>query len=159
LRVKLEEHIAPNRLLSSLFSGILNVELIQILNQSFLIINRMASMGAERRRFKRRYLMYYSRVYNRQTGDVIGYMVDLTPEGAMIISEEPIEVGKDFRLRIDMPEEISQKASLDFEAKSVWCKPDIDPHFFGTGFYINNLPEQDINLIERMIQEYGFRDG
>jgi hypothetical protein len=116
-------------------------------------------MGAERRKFKRRYLMYYSRVYNRQTGEVIGYMVDLTPEGAMIISEEPIEVGKDFRLRIDMPEEISDKASLDFEATSVWCKPDIDPHFYGTGFRILNLLEQDINLIERMIQEYGFRDS
>jgi hypothetical protein len=116
-------------------------------------------MGAERRRFKRRYLMYYSRVYNRQTGEVLGYMVDLTPEGAMVISEEPIEVDKVFRLRMDLPEEISDKACLDFEAQSVWCKPDIDPHFYGTGFRILNLPEEDINLIERMIQEYGFRDS
>jgi hypothetical protein len=123
------------------------------------VIHGMELMGEERRKFKRRYLMYYSRVYDRKTGIVIGYMVDLTPEGAMVISEEPIEVGKTYRLRMDMPEELAEKANLDFEAESVWCKPDIDPHFYGTGFQIHSLSEPEISMIERMIQEYGFRDG
>ena len=60
---------------------------------------------------------------------------------------------------MDLPDDLTQKNCLDFTARSVWCKPDIDPHFFGTGFRIQNLSEQDINLIERMIQEYGFRDS
>ena len=116
-------------------------------------------MADERRKFKRRYLMYYSRIFDRKNGSVIGYLVDLTPEGAMIISEEPIHPGEVFRLRMDLPEDIASKASLDFQAKSVWCKPDIDPHFFGTGFQIMDLQGEDIQLIERMIQEYGFRDS
>ena len=112
----------------------------------------------ERRKFKRRYLMYYSRIFNRKNGSVIGYLVDITPEGAMIISEEPIKPGENFRLRMDLPEDISTKASLDFEARSVWCKPDIDPHFYGTGFQISGLKDEDVQLIERMVQEYGFRE-
>ena len=116
-------------------------------------------MNEERRKFKRRYLMYYSRVFDRKTGVVLGYLVDLTPEGAMIISEEPIATNEVFRLRMDLPEGLTQKVCLDFEARSVWSKSDIDPHFYGTGFRILDLPPEDINLIERMVQEYGFRDG
>jgi hypothetical protein len=112
-----------------------------------------------RRKFKRRYLMYYSRVFDRKTGRVLGYLVDLTPEGIMIISEEPIETEQTFRLRMDLPEGLSTKGNLDFEAASVWCKADIDPHFYGTGFQISEVSPDDIALIERMIQEYGFRDS
>lgn len=113
----------------------------------------------ERRKFKRRYLMYYSRVFNLKTGQVLGYLVDLTPEGIMILSEEPIEIGQIYRLRMDLPEGLTAKTSLDFAARSIWCKPDIDPNFYGTGFQISELAEGDLDLIERMIQEYGFRDG
>ena len=116
-------------------------------------------MVDERRKFKRRYMMYYSRIFDRKNGSVIGYLVDLTPEGAMVISEEPINPGEIFRLRMDLPEDISDKACLDFQARSVWCKPDIDPHFYGTGFQILDLKGEDIQIIERMIQEYGFRDN
>jgi len=113
----------------------------------------------ERRKFKRRYLMYYSRVFDLKTGEVLGYLVDLTPEGVMIISEEPIEIGQTYRLRMDLPEGLTAKTSLDFEAQSIWCKADIDPHFYGTGFQISQVAQEDIDLIERMIQEYGFRDS
>jgi len=113
----------------------------------------------DRRKFKRRYLMYYSRVFDRRTGRVIGYIVDLTPDGAMIISEDPIEPNESFRLRMDLPEEISDKAYIDFDAQSVWCRKDVDPHFWDNGFHLTEINPDDIRLIERMIAEYGFRDG
>jgi len=113
----------------------------------------------ERRKFKRRYLMYYSRVFDRRTGRVIGYIVDLTPDGAMIISEDPIDQNISFRLRMDMPEDISDKEFIDFEAMSVWCRKDVDPHFWDNGFHLTDILEEDIHLIERMIAEYGFRDS
>lgn len=115
-------------------------------------------MQDERRKFKRRYIMYYSRVFDRRTGRVIGYIVDLTPEGAMIISEEPIEPDTVFRLRMDLPEELSDKGYIFFEARSVWCQPDVDPNFFDIGVQLIEIEDEDVALIERMIAEYGFRD-
>ena len=105
------------------------------------------SDGSERRKFKRRYLMYYSRIF------------DLTPEGAMIISEEPIDSKQVFQFRMDLPEELSEKAFLDFEAESVWCKRDIDPNFYDTGIRLINITTEDRNILDYMIQEYGFRDA
>ena len=113
----------------------------------------------DRRKFKRRYLMYYSRVFDRETGSVLGYIVDVTPEGAMIISEEPVPPGKVYQVRMDLPEDISDKSFVDFTAESVWCKKDIDPNFYDTGLRISNLSDEDRALIENMIQEYGFRDS
>lgn len=112
----------------------------------------------ERRKFKRRYLMYYSRIFDKSKGSVLGYIVDLTPEGAMILSEQPVEVGQRFDFRMDLPEGIATKEFLDFEAESRWCSRDIDPNFWDTGLHLFNISEDDRLIIERMIQEYGFRD-
>ena len=113
----------------------------------------------DRRKFRRRYLMYYSRVFDRETGSVLGYIVDVTPEGAMIISEEPVSSGKVYQFRMDLPEDISERSFVDFTAESVWCKKDIDPNFYDTGLRIYDLSEEDRGLIATMIQEYGFRDN
>ncbi len=113
----------------------------------------------DRRKFRRRYLMYYSRVFDRENGSVLGYIVDVTPEGAMIISEEPVSAGKVYQFRMDLPEDISERSFVDFTAESVWCKKDIDPNFYNTGLRISDLSDEDRSLIQNMIQEYGFRDN
>jgi hypothetical protein len=115
-------------------------------------------MHDDRRKFRRRYIMYYSRVFDRRTGRVIGYIVDLTPEGAMIISEEPIEPQTVFQLRMDLPEELSEQGYIYFEACSVWCERDVDPNFWDIGVKLTTIEPDDVTILERMIAEYGFRD-
>ena len=41
----------------------------------------------DRRKIPRKYLMVYSRVFDRETGKVLGYLSDMNLMGAMIISE------------------------------------------------------------------------
>ncbi len=112
----------------------------------------------ERRKFQRRYLMYYSRIFDKKTGMVTGYIVDITPGGIMMISEEMIEMQKEYSFRMDLPEDISSKTYMDFEARSVWCRRDVDPHFYDIGFELTSITPEDITLINNMIDEYGFRD-
>ena len=76
----------------------------------------------------------------------------------MIISEIPIEVGLVHLLRIDLPEDIYSKSVLNFEAKSVWCRLDIDPNFYNTGFQFNKITEDSKDIIAQIIDDYGFRD-
>ena len=102
--------------------------------------------------------MYYSRVFNRQTGELLGHLIDITPGGAMIISDVPIPLNQLFRLRMDVPEKIIEKAALDFEARSVWCDRDVNPDFFDTGFQMVNITPEDSAVIEQMIDDYGFRE-
>jgi hypothetical protein len=112
----------------------------------------------ERRRLKRRHVIFYSRVFDLHTGQLMGHLMDITREGMRLISEEPTEVGKTFLLRIDLPEDVMDKPFVKFEARSLWCKQDINPAFYNTGYLISNMSAEDVTLIDNMMEEVGFRD-
>jgi hypothetical protein len=111
----------------------------------------------ERRKHPRRYINFFTRVFDQQSGDLLGYLGDITTAGAMVISESRVEVGKTFKLRMDLPEQQFGKDRLTVEARSLWCQPDITPQFFNTGFEFQRIEEEDTQVIERIVQQYGVR--
>ena len=114
--------------------------------------------ASDKRRLKRSHLIYYLRVFNQVTNETIGHLVDITPEGAMLISENPIPANTRYQLRMQLPAEIFGRQYLDFEAESLWSKRDINPDFHDTGFRLLNVEVKDTAIISRLIDEYGFRD-
>jgi len=112
----------------------------------------------EKRVLKRRHIMFYSRVFDRKTGSLLGYLGNLTHGGAMIISEEALEVDEIYQFRMDLPTDMYPKPILSFEATSVWCRPDIDPRFYDTGLEFIDLPPDDLAIIDQINEDYGFRD-
>jgi hypothetical protein len=112
---------------------------------------------SEKRKLQRRHLIYYLRVFDRETNEVLGHLINISPAGIMLMSEEPIETNKIFKLRMDLPVEISEKTEILFDAESRWSKKDVNPEFYDTGFSIINLSYQDGRLIEQLIDDYGFR--
>ena len=112
----------------------------------------------ERRKLHRRHILFYSRVFDRKTGVFLGYLGNMNLGGLMIISEEPLKTKEIYLLRIDLPDDIYHQAALNFEARSVWCKPDVDPSFFNTGFQFKEISEKDKDIISQIIEDYGFRD-
>jgi len=113
---------------------------------------------AERRKLKRRHLVYYLRVFERNTGKVLGNLVDITPEGIMIMSESPVETGEVFQLRMELQTELDDKEYLNFDARSVWCKKDVNADLYDTGFQLLNVTHKDFRSIETIIDILGFRD-
>ncbi len=84
--------------------------------------------------------------------------MDITIEGLMLISETTLKTDLTYHLRMDLPEDVMTKAYLSFDAQCLWCKPDVNPAFYNAGFIVLNMAQEDIDLIENMIDEYGFRD-
>ncbi|MEJ2569198.1 MAG: PilZ domain-containing protein [Anaerolineales bacterium] len=113
---------------------------------------------AERRKLKRRHLIYYLRVFERGTGRIVGHLVDLTTEGLMLLSEEPIETDRLFYFRMTLPTEIRSSAHVAFNARSIWCRPDDSPDFYATGFSFEEVTSEDIRVIENLIESYGLRE-
>ncbi|RME07126.1 MAG: PilZ domain-containing protein, partial [Anaerolineae bacterium] len=91
----------------------------------------------ERRKLKRQHIMFYSRVFHRETGEFLGYLGNLTPMGMMVITEKPIVAGQRMPLRIDLPEDMYKLPLLKLEARSVWCRRDVDPNFYNVGFELH----------------------
>jgi len=113
----------------------------------------------EKRKIKRRYLLYYMRVYDAITRQQIGSLVDITPGGIMIVGEHTIPVGQTFHLRMELTYEVAEKPYMEFSALSKWSKPDISPSMYNSGFEISDLSPEDAVIIRHIVDSFGFRDN
>ncbi len=112
----------------------------------------------ERRKIPRKYLIVYSRVFERTLGKIIGYLGDLSPLGAMIISEQPQTVGSELPVRFDLPDmNLFNSAKLDLSVRVAHCDPDINPDFYNIGFEFQDLTPEQVSTIEKMMDAYEFR--
>ncbi|MCS7011440.1 MAG: PilZ domain-containing protein [Anaerolineales bacterium] len=113
----------------------------------------------DRRKVKRRYLLYYARIYDRESHQQIGNLVDITPSGAMILSPSAFPVGKVLRLQIELTDDIAAQPYLEVEGKVKWTQPDIEPQTYNLGIEFIQVTEEDKKIIEKIIALYGFRDN
>jgi tryptophanyl-tRNA synthetase len=112
-------------------------------------------MANEKRKVERRDFTYYMKVTDASTGNLIGYLVDISTGGFKLDSEKAVPVGRDFRLHLELSGEIANKSSLIFSARSIWCQPDpIDPTAFKVGFQIVGLGSGDSIIFQRMYEKY-----
>lgn len=104
-------------------------------------------------------MMYYTRVFKMPGGVLLGHLVDITSAGAMIISEGPIATDQTYRVKLELSPDVSETPYMIFNARSVWCRKDVDPRFHNTGFEILEPTEEQVTIIGRIIEAYGFRDN
>lgn len=112
----------------------------------------------EKRKMKRRHLIYYLSLFEGNSDHLVGQLVDLTTEGLMITSENPVPPGTEVKLRMVLPEEIRGKNSLSFEAISRYYRRDVNPNFYVIGFSVKEISDVDIKIIETLIQGFSFLD-
>jgi c-di-GMP-binding flagellar brake protein YcgR len=109
---------------------------------------------AEKRKLKRRQLIYYLQVLDRRTGLLVGRLADITTEGLMLISPDPIEENKEIELRMVLPAEIQGDKAVVFDAQSVWCRKDVNPDLYVTGFRFLKVAARDFKIIDDLILDY-----
>jgi len=112
----------------------------------------------EGRREQRRHIIYYLRVFEQDSGELVGYLADLTTEGFMVISDRKVAAGRTFRLRMDLPKEMKGTRQVLFKAKAMWCKPDSNPDFYNTGYRILNLSKEDARTIDGLIRDFFYEE-
>ena len=102
----------------------------------------------------RKYLIYFSRAVDRHTGDLIGYLSDLSTGGAMIISPKQLEPNTHLHLSIDLPEGFSPSI-LNLNARVIWCNPDSDSDTYRSGIQLLNVTAQEMSLLGRVLSKHG----
>jgi hypothetical protein len=108
-----------------------------------------------RRKYKRVYLVLFTRIFERDSGKILGQLANLTSEGAMTIGETPLEVGKVYRLQMKLSKELFSKSHVEFDARCAWSKPEnIAPQFFNSGFEFIKISPKDLEIITKVMKEY-----
>ena len=108
-----------------------------------------------RRKSKRVYLVLSTRVFDHETGKLVGQLANLTPDGAMLIGEAPLIIGKLYRLQMKLSKEVFSKDHLNFEARCIWSKPEtIAPQFHKIGLQFVKITPKDVQIMAQIIKEY-----
>ncbi|MFZ1643480.1 MAG: PilZ domain-containing protein [Candidatus Contendobacter sp.] len=112
--------------------------------------------GANKRQLKRWYLVMYLRVFDEDTGELLGHIVDINKEGIRLVSDKPIPPNQTFRLWVDVPKESAPRQRIHLVANSLWSGLDVNPDFYDTGFRIQNISTQTLLQLQLLIDEFKF---
>ncbi len=88
------------------------------------------------------------KVFDAESNQVIGRVVDITADGLMMVGNVHLEPGRVFNLRIVLPPKSYGKNDISVQAEAVWCEQDTNPSYYQTGFKFQNLTGNDGFLLE-----------
>jgi hypothetical protein len=112
-------------------------------------------MYDNKRKLERKYLTYFSRVLDRRTNKLLGYLFDLTIEGAMVVGEVELPVGTKLLARIDLPEGLCPNKYLDIEAIVVWSRLDEEDSTYKAGLKLADMPPESVEMLDCLIDHFG----
>jgi len=108
----------------------------------------------DQRRLRRWHLVLYLRVLGEDR-EVFGHLANISQEGMMVISDQAIEIGRDFDLRLELPSDATgtEHEHLALRARSVRCEQDVNPSFYDTGFQLLDVEPATVNRIATLIND------
>ena len=111
---------------------------------------------SERRNLERKDFSYYMQLVDDETMKLVGHLVDISSGGFKLDSQTPIPTNKDFRFRMELTNEVADKPTMTFIARSKWCQVDpLDPFIYNVGFQLVNISPLDLEIFNRMMETYG----
>lgn len=113
----------------------------------------------ERRREERKKLMAFTPVRDAHKGTILGYLGDLTLQGAMVICTHALEPGTRLTLSIEFPGELDGIAAqqMTIPVQSARCVPDEGPDSFKVGFVFAEITPEHTKMIQALLERYHFR--
>ncbi len=110
-------------------------------------------MTHPKREHQRVYFTFYLRVFD---GPVfIGFIIDISSEGMMIMSEREMHTGKTYALSLKVPALVSGAESgyVTIKAQCQWCsQDDREKNLYLCGLRIRELPAKGNDLIRKLIE-------
>ena len=113
--------------------------------------------GIEKRKRRRWELIFFLRVFDEQSGELLGHVVDIHEEGLMLLSEKPIELNRDYDLALEMPGiDRSGRKKILLRGHAIWQSSDANPDLIDTGFQLINPNKDAVKAIGSLIEELQF---
>ncbi len=98
-------------------------------------------------------------VSDQITGNPIGRVVNISAEGFMLLSEEPVVTGSIYQLMLETPKSQGDKAPIKFGAEAVWCTEATQPNSYWSGFHIIDIDNEDVLSIDQMVLDWYSSDA
>ncbi len=117
------------------------------------------SQYRDRRKEPRKKVMAFTPVYELDKGKLLGYLRDLTLQGALVIGEKKLDVNTQITLAIELPGDLPSitEIRLAIPARVARCIDDESPNSYKIGFEFNDIKPEHTHIIEALLERYHFR--
>jgi hypothetical protein len=106
----------------------------------------------ERRQHPRKKVSDPIPVRDEDRGEILGYLVDISLGGFMVLGNQAIATGRVFRLGLELPQPAGTEP-LRLGAESLWVEESSDAGKFWIGFQIIDISRTDVLRLRRLIDE------
>ncbi len=89
----------------------------------------------------------FLKVFDRTNNILLGELVNLSSEGAMLVTPGPIKASTVFKCRVILTQEILGRGEITFEAECRWCRKNIPADRWESGYRLQLNP-QEAEMIE-----------
>lgn len=114
----------------------------------------------ENRSETRHYLHRYPHALEKGSGELIGYLGDISQNGMMLICYQPITPGQHLDLEIKLPRHKKfSKTHLPATLEVRWTRPYLQPDMYCVGCFLLEMSEEDFEVIQEAALSLGFEPG
>ncbi len=114
-------------------------------------------MPIEKRKEPRRHLIFYLKVVDPATDQLIGHLVDISTVGMMIICQNELAIGQIIPLKLLLPEVFETATHLDLIGETVWCHKDVNPDYYAVGMKFRQTTSDSREVIKDLVSSFGFQ--
>ncbi|MCB2229166.1 PilZ domain-containing protein [bacterium] len=108
---------------------------------------------AEEQHNPRRWTSDYFVVFDRDSNEPLGRVLNFSDTGLLLMSAEPIKVPQVLFCRLLLPHPVNGVTEIFFDAESRWTRHNAKADWYETGFHITAMAEQDHRLYCRLVPE------
>ena len=106
------------------------------------------------RRLKRYELIAFLKVFDRQSGERVGHLVDVNTEGMGMTCPGPLEEGKTYEFTVELPSQILGLDSIDVDADCCRIHKNEESELLVCGFLFVTPTVDVVEVIEELIRLY-----
>ncbi len=120
----------------------------------------------DKRKLRRKYAREQIPVYDLITEQEVGRLVNLSPDGMQLITEEPVQMGSLCQFIVTLPSQPSEPGmpydidvneEVVLDARSVWCHQENNPDYYDAGFELMDMNTDEVNTIETALEDAMFQ--
>jgi len=89
-------------------------------------------------------------VTDRQTGEVLGQLVNISEEGFMLLGAKPVAEDNIFQLSLQFDNGSDNNSPIQIGVESLWCHASADQTQFWSGFYIIDISDEDLERVRQL---------
>ena len=89
-------------------------------------------------------------VLDRQSGETLGQLVNISEEGFMLLGSQPVTADNIFQLSLEFDNDSGDTSPIQIGVESLWCHASGDETQFWSGFYIIDISEENLERVRHL---------